>query len=277
MAQHLGDIGGPNGSRPRLSLRSKLFAGIFSVAAHAAILAAIFAFRPGPIEPPIPEPMAVAVTMVPPIPPPPPAPAAGPVAPTPPEEPAPPPPVPVPTPPKPPPKRAVTKPPLPTPVEPIVAAIAPTPQPMPGLSDAQLAGATYAGAGIGVGGRGTGAGSGDGGEGCDMVERLQAALRRNSGVRNTVVAAHRAAGPAARAILVWDGGWIQSPGQEGKGLAGVRQAIALEVAFAPSACRNQMMRGLVVLSVNNGGLGRVALGDPSWRWNDLLERTVARR
>ena len=78
--------------------------------------------------------------------------------------------------------------------------------------------------------------------------------------------AHGAAG--RRALLVWDGDWVQTPGQAGKGLAGVRQAIALEVAFAPEACRRQPMRGLVLISFAGGP--RVVFGTASWRWSQLL-------
>jgi hypothetical protein len=76
---------------------------------------------------------------------------------------------------------------------------------------------------------------------------------------------------AGQALLVWDGDWRQNPGQAGKGLAGVRQAIALEVAFAPLACRTQPMRGLVLVTLSDGpGGARVALGTGRWRWSDLL-------
>ena len=76
---------------------------------------------------------------------------------------------------------------------------------------------------------------------------------------------------SGRAILVWDGDWLQSQGQSGKGLAGVRQAIALEVAFSPPECKTQTMHGLAVLSIEDGpGGARLALGKGSWRWSDLL-------
>ena len=102
-----------------------------------------------------------------------------------------------------------------------------------------------------------------------MVGRLQDALRADPEVRAAVAQAHRAIGPG-RAVLVWDGDWIQTPGQAGKGLAGVRQAIALEVAFAPEACRRQPMRGLVLISFAGGP--RVVFGAADWRWSQLLGR-----
>ncbi|MCR5875809.1 hypothetical protein LRS10_17560 [Phenylobacterium sp. J426] len=143
---------------------------------------------------------------------------------------------------------------------------APDPAPVVTVSEAQLAGARTAGAGSG-GGTGAGAGDGSGG-GCDMVERLQAALRKDVQVREAIGAAHRGANAGRNALLIWNGDWVRNPGQEGKGLAGVRQAISMEVAFAPEACRNEPMRGLVLISMADGS--RVALGGGNWRWTDLL-------
>ena len=72
-------------------------------------------------------------------------------------------------------------------------------------------------------------------------------------------------------IVLWNGDWVQRGGEEGKGLAGVRQAIAVEVAFAPQPCRVQAMHGLVLLSLNDApGSARVVLGSSAWRWSDLL-------
>jgi len=178
------------------------------------------------------------------------------------------------------PARAAPRPrPVRTPPPPNVPTLAANPTPvvaaMTVLGEDQLAGALRAGtgqgagAGAGSGGAG-GAGSGSGGS-CDMVRRLQDALRADPEVRDAVARAHRAMPASGAAILVWDGDWIQDPGQAGKGLAGVRQAIALEVAFSPRECRTQMMRGLAVIAFADGpGAPRLALGGSSWRWSDLL-------
>ncbi len=137
------------------------------------------------------------------------------------------------------------------------------------LGEADLAGALVAGAGRGAGG-GDGPGGGGGGR-CDMVERLQEALRGDREVRAAVTQAHRSLSAGGKAILVWNGEWMRNPGQDGKGLAGVRQAIAMEVAFAPAACRSQPMRGLVLITFADApGSPRLALGSERWRWSDLL-------
>ena len=83
--------------------------------------------------------------------------------------------------------------------------------------------------------------------------------------------AHRAAGGRGAAIMVWNGDWVRSGGEDGKGLAGVRQAIALAVAFAPESCRAAPMRGLVLISLtDSAGSAGLALGARRWRWSDLL-------
>jgi hypothetical protein len=131
------------------------------------------------------------------------------------------------------------------------------------LGEADLAGAATAGSGSG------GGGSGGGGGRCDMVRLLEASLRKNPRVQAAIARAHPDAG--GRAVLVWNGDWIQNAAQTGKGLAGIREAIILEVGFAPAACRADPMRGLVVISLNDGpGSARLALGTRAWRWSDLL-------
>jgi hypothetical protein len=126
----------------------------------------------------------------------------------------------------------------------------------PGLSDGELAGAATVG-------------SGPPGGGCDMARRVQNALRRDPLVTAQVAQARSQGGPAAKAILVWNGGWVQNSGEDGKGLSAVREAILWEVGFAPKACRAEPVHGLVLLSLN-GGAGRLALGAGQWRWSDLL-------
>jgi hypothetical protein len=170
---------------------------------------------------------------------------------------------------------------LPPEVEPLPAAPVPPGPPLPLLGAAQLAGAMTVGAGPGGGGGnrvggsggagGTGSGPGSGGGSCDMVRWVQDAVRDDAAVRRAVISASHEMNASGRAMLVWDGDWLQSRNQSGKGLAGVRQAIALEVAFAPAECKNQRMTGLAVLKLEDGADGaRIALGKGSWRWSDLL-------
>jgi hypothetical protein len=149
-----------------------------------------------------------------------------------------------------------------------------------GLSDAQLAQATEVGSGAGPGqgsGQGSGDGSGDGSGGtggggaCDMGRRLQSALKRDPLVVAAVARARRDPATPARPILVWNGDWVRTSSEDGKGLAAVRESIMWEIAFAPEACRAQPVRGFVLLSLGEGaGAMRLAVGSERWRWTDLL-------
>lgn len=168
--------------------------------------------------------------------------------------------------------RLVTRPaPVKTKVAPVAAAPVkaqiPTPAPAIELTEAQLAGATTAGADSGSG---TGAGQG-GGADCNMIRRLQRALRKDAMVQAAVARAHQQGGTSGKAMLVWNGDWVRNPAEDGNGLAGVREAIMVEVAFAPEACRRDPVNGLVLISLNDApGSPRLVLGQGRWKWSDLL-------
>jgi hypothetical protein len=123
------------------------------------------------------------------------------------------------------------------------------------LTDADLAGAASAGSGSGGGGD------------CNMARRIQNALRRDGLVQAAVAGA---SGPR-KAIMIWNGDWVQSHSEDGKGLAAVREAIVWEIAFAPAACKAESMHGLMLISLNDSsGTARLAVGHGAWRWSDLL-------
>ena len=128
-----------------------------------------------------------------------------------------------------------------------------TPQPGVELSSAELAGAANAD-------------SGGGGGQCDLARQVQGALRKDPLVQSAV------AGQTGKAIRVWNGDWVKSGGEDGKGLAAVREAIIWEIAFAPESCRTRPEHGLILLSMNSGpGAARLAVGAGEWRWSDLLQ------
>ena len=206
-----------------------------SVVCHLAVVAALATAHGARTPPPEPAPVIVAVVEFRPPPPAPPLPSAEPAPAT-----------------SAPPRTVVKTPPKPTDVEPIPARTAPVAHTGQGLSDAQVAGAASAGDARG------------GGE-CDMAARVQAALRKDPLVGAAV------AGSAGTARLVWDGDWVQGEGEDGKGLAAVREAVMWEIAFSPAACKAQPVRGLVLLSVKGAsGVTRLAIGAGQWRWSDLL-------
>jgi hypothetical protein len=251
-----------SGSRRHLWAKQGGRAGALalSLGAHGAVFTALVLAWATPPAPPEPAPIAVTLIAPPPPPPPPPPPA---------------PPTPAkviapeasasraaaPSPPAPPtPVRAVARPTHAAPtIDSLIAATAPRTGPASaGLSDAQYAGAASADAG----------GDGGEGQGCHMAQRVQAALRRDALVQAAV---SQAGAAGSRAIMVWNGDWVQNGVEDGKGLAAVREAIVWEVGFAPPACRAEHMHGLVLLSLN-GAATRLAVGAGEWRWSDLLTR-----
>lgn len=128
------------------------------------------------------------------------------------------------------------------------------PGPATGIGESLLAGATTVGSGQGEG------------TGCNMLRRLQVALRKDRRVQAAIGDADHSG-----AFMVWNGDWVRHPGQEGAGLAAVREAILWEVGFAPPACRVEPVKGLVVVTMSDApGAARLALGSGTWRWRDLL-------
>lgn len=228
---------------------------MLSLAGHVAAVLVVLHAQPRPPPSPVAPPVQVQLVQF---------------APEPPKPPAPPDPAPEPkvAPPKPappklekkkptPPKRAIARPtPAPREPSPLVAETAPVVDRSSEVSDAELASATTAGSG----------GGGGGGGQCDMAGWLQAKLRKDRRVQAALAQAQK-----GQAIRVWNGDWITHPGQDGKGLAAVREAIMWEVAFAPEACRKQRVRGLILLSLNDGAApARVVIGAGDWRWSDVL-------
>jgi hypothetical protein len=155
-------------------------------------------------------------------------------------------------------------------VTPLPASRNPGPSPVLGLGESELMGAATAGSGSGRRRRRGGLRHGPAAAGGAAQEPPRPRLA-DAGPQATV--------GAGRAPLVWSGDWARvTDGEEGDGLAGLREMIMMEVAFAPAACRAEPMRGLVLISLNDGpGSARFALGGGHWRWSDLLFAKGARR
>lgn len=162
---------------------------------------------------------------------------------------------------KPPPIKArVAKAPAPPDVATVPASEGPPDVGISTVGDAELAGAGTADSGAG------------GGAGCNMTRHLQSKLRKDRRVQAALSEAGR-----GKAIRIWNGAWVRHGVQEGAGLASVREAIQWEVGFAPEACREEPVRGLVVISLADGpGATRIVMGSGSWRWTDLLGRRARR-
>ena len=222
------------GRLTRVQRRNRWLVGAATIGAHVAVFAAVFWHYAVPPRPPEPAPLELSLIDTP-----------------------------KPTPPAPPDPREIDT---------GATVVAPDPKPptisMPSqsriqaavhddmsdvMSDSALAGAATIGEG------------GDPGGACNMGRMVQQALRRDSLVRGAVENAHR----TGKAIMVWNGDWVRTGAEEGKGLSAVREAILWEVGFAPENCRNTRMHGMVLLSLADGGT-RFAVGTGEWRWSDLL-------
>lgn len=229
-------------ARRQSERRRRLLTGAFSAAVHGAAIAALFLVHADQTQPE-PDIEPIPVTLV--------------APPRPPEPPAPPKPDPDPpkAPQKPPPSMHVRPPRAPPPpeAEPLMVAKGPAANAVAELSDAEVAGAATAE-------------SGGGGGDCNMARWLQSRLRNDPMVQAALAEAR-----PTRPLLVWNGDWIRHGGQEGAGLAAVRESIMWEVGFAPIACRAEPVHGLILISLNDHpGAARVALGRGAWRWSDLL-------
>jgi hypothetical protein len=235
------------------SSRSRLAAVVFSLCAHLALLCLVLvSVKPDLVAPPpAAPPLVVPMEIVPP-------PPQSPVTPEP-AKPSPAKAAPAKAPTKAPAKKALARP-TPTPTRVAALPAGPIQGSDYGVSDSELSGAAVAGGG----------GSGTGGATCDMAARLRDALRKDTLVR---AAAAKAGAVGNHAIRVWNGDWVQSTGDDGKGLQAAREAILWEVGFAPAACREQAVRGLIVITMNDApGSAKIVLGKPAWRWSDVLGR-----
>ena len=226
-----GDPVSESGRQP-VRWRSRLLAGTCTVAAHLVVFTALFWPHHAPPLPPQPAPLMLSLVETPtPAPPAPPDPELL----------------------KP---QTVVQPALPhVTVRAISIATTQAPDNSDLLSPSQIAGAASA----------DGEGAGGGGGGCDTARRVQQALQRDPLVRTAVEDAHR----QGKSVMLWNGDWVRTGGQDGKGLSAVREAIMWELAFSPKACRNRPVHGLVLLSLADGNT-RFAVGAGDWRWSDLL-------
>jgi hypothetical protein len=227
--------------RHRLPGRDRLLSGTLSIGLHLLVLVSLFLAVPKP--PKVEEPPAVMATLIdaPPTPEAVTTPTPQPPAPT-----EPPPPHNI--------ARPVKAPPQEKPLlvaEPDVSVVE--------VSDSDLNGAATAE-------------NGPPGRACNMIRFLQTALRKDAMVQSAMAEAHRAAGSTGKALVVWDGDWMKSPNQEGKGIAAVREALLWEIAFAPESCRAEPVHGMALITLTDSpGGSRLVLGSGVWRWSDLLK------
>ena len=108
------------------------------------------------------------------------------------------------------------------------------------------------------------------GQACDLTQWLQGALQANPQTQTALAQIPRPARSVANAMMLWNGRWVATPAAA-TGLQTLRSAVLSGVASAPEACRAELIRGPVLLTlVDPTGSTVLAVGSGEWRWNDLL-------
>ena len=107
------------------------------------------------------------------------------------------------------------------------------------------------------------------GRACDLTQWLQTALQNNPQSQVALAQIPRPARSVANAMMLWNGRWVEMPAAAG-GLQALRAAVLAGVASAPAACRSEVIRGPVLLTLADpAGSTILAIGSGEWRWDDL--------
>lgn len=116
------------------------------------------------------------------------------------------------------------------------------------------------------------------GETCQLTQWIQGALQQDAAVRAALSAIPREARSLANAIMLWDGRWVESRGVSALQATPIREAIIVGVLTAPAACRDEAMRGPLLIAVpDRFGTTLLAVGSGVWKWSDLLPEAGAPR
>jgi hypothetical protein len=110
------------------------------------------------------------------------------------------------------------------------------------------------------------------GTSCDISETLARAFSENQFVQAELARIGPRSRSVANAIMFWDGGWVELPGDApAEALETLRRAILEGVRAAPPECRIEDLRGPRFISVSSeGATTMLVLGSGAWRWEQLL-------
>lgn len=116
------------------------------------------------------------------------------------------------------------------------------------------------------------------GETCQLTQWVQGALQQDPSVRAALSAIPREARSLANAIMLWDGRWVESRAVSALQATPIREAIVVGVLTAPAACRDETIRGPLLIAVpDRFGTTLLAVGSGVWKWSDLLPEANAPR
>lgn len=116
------------------------------------------------------------------------------------------------------------------------------------------------------------AANGASGQACQLTQWLQQALQADPQVQVALAVIPRPARSLSNALMLWDGGWIDSQPRAASGVAIIRAAVISGIRSAPEACRTELVRGPELMTLTSGlDTTVVAIGSGEWRWGDLLD------
>lgn len=109
------------------------------------------------------------------------------------------------------------------------------------------------------------------GETCQLTLWVQNALSNDLSVRAALSAIPRESRSIANAIMLWNGGWVETRSVTAAQSRPIREAIVQGVAGAPLACRDETLHGPLLIAVpDRFGTTLLAVGSGVWKWSDLL-------
>jgi len=111
---------------------------------------------------------------------------------------------------------------------------------------------------------------------CDVAATLARAFTENALVRGELVRIGPGSRSVANAIMVWDGQWVDLPGEApADAVDTLRRAILEGVRAAPPECLAQEIAGPRFIAVNGSRTTILVVGSGTWRWEQLLVEPAA--
>jgi hypothetical protein len=111
-----------------------------------------------------------------------------------------------------------------------------------------------------------------GGKSCQILETLKLGLQGSAAVKAALLLIPAQSLSVSKAIVLWDGHWIDSPSVGGSSnLAPIKEAVLQVVGQAPPICQVELLRGVRFITLGDARDTTVlAFGSNAWRWIDVL-------
>ena len=111
-----------------------------------------------------------------------------------------------------------------------------------------------------------------GGKNCQILETLKLSLQGSDAVRAALLQIPARSLSVAKAIVLWDGQWIDASSVGGSStLASFEQAVIQIVHQAPPNCQVEVLQGVRFITLGDARDTTVlAFGSNTWRWTDVV-------